>query len=324
MTTDANYQTDTARQNGVSNGVADPLSFNKALHQATIIGTAFAQFIANQGISVDDTNLANLVAAFQSAIASGSGATYADRVAHAFFAQADIGQMDLCRPQTAPAAATYAAGDAGNLSGDYRYREVFVTGYVNANGSYFVSGFSPAASRSSTDVSPSSQRVSITNLPIGTAGCIGRAIYRSAAGGATGSEQFCGIIWDNATTTYTDNKVDSQLGAGIPAVQGTAIPAAVPTANTTGTNLCKWISAALPAAWSSSAPYTESVNVAGVHAADKLIISPVYDSDPEIRQAQREAWNMVVKIDVTEGAIIATCDEDVPAVIIPIQIEVIR
>ena len=237
MTTDSNYSTDAARINGVQEGVADPLSFNKAVHQATIMAAAAAQYLANQGQSFDDTNLPNLITALAKSIVSGSGISFADRTAHGLFSEADIGQLTFCPPQPAPAAATYAIGGTGNLLGGFHYREVLISGYVNPDGTYFVRGFSPAVQRSSYDVSLSSQQVSITNLPVGSAGCIGRAIYRSATNGAAGTEQYCGIIWDNTTTTYTDNLVDAQLGTGMPSVQGMAIPAAVPTANTTGTSL---------------------------------------------------------------------------------------
>lgn len=237
MTADADYSTDPARLNGATNGVADPKSFNKAVHQATILVTALAQFIANQGNSFDDTNLANIITALAKAIVSGSGVSFADRIAHGLFSTADIGSLSFCPAQSVPSAATYTAGSAGNLLGNYRYREVLISGYLNTDGTYFVRGFSPATSRSNYDVSPSSQQVNITNIPLGSTGCIARAIYRSAAGGSAGSEKFCGIIWDNTTRTYTDNLIDAQLGTGMPTVLGTAIPANVPTSNTTGTTL---------------------------------------------------------------------------------------
>lgn len=238
MMSDADYIASTERVSGVQSGtIANPLLANKIWYQTSIMAAAIAQFIANQGINVDDTNLNNLVTTITKSIVSGSGSPYADRVAHGLFAGADIGDMDFCQPQNAPLSAIYSTSSAGNLLGGYHYREVLISGYVNSDGTYFVRGFSPAVSRSSYDVSPSSQKVSITNLPVGSASCIGRAIYRSSANGATGSEKFCGVIWDNVTTTYTDNMVDSQLGTGMPTVQGAAIPANVPISNTTGTSM---------------------------------------------------------------------------------------
>ena len=247
MTADADYSTDSARLNGATNGIADPLSFNKAIHQATIFVVALAQYIANQGNTFDDTNLANIITALGKAIISGSGVSFADRIAHGLFSTADIGSLSFCPAQAVPAAATYIVGSAGNLLGNYRYREVLISGYNNIDGTRFVAGLSPATSRTSYDVSPSSQQVSITNLPLGSTGCIGRANYRSAAGGAAGSEKYCGIIWDNTTTTYTDNLIDAQLGTGMPTVLGTAIPANVPTSNTTGTTLTAIPNGTMPA-----------------------------------------------------------------------------
>lgn len=237
MTTDTDYNADAARLSGVVAGKADPLSANKAWHQSTIMAAAIAQYMANQGVNSDDTNLLNLVSALAASFATPGGTSYADRIAHALQAAADVGQIGFCPAQPTPAAATYTASGTGNLNGAYIYREVLISGYKNPDGSYFVRGFSPAASRGSADASPASQQVVITNLPLGTAGCIGRAIYRSAAGGAAASEQFCGIVWDNTARTFTDNLVDSQLGAGMPEVQGMAIPAAVPVGNMTGTTL---------------------------------------------------------------------------------------
>lgn len=288
MTPDASYGADAARVSGAQpNSMADPLSSNKAWHQATIMTAAIAQYIANQGVSIDDTNLPNLVAAIAASITSPAGISFADRIAHALQAAADIGQISLCPAQPTPPAATYAATGTGNLNGAYIYREVLISGYKNPDGTYFVRGFSPAASRSAADVSPASQQVTITNLPTGSSGCIGRAIYRSAAGGAAGSEQFCGVVWDNTATTYTDNKVDSQLGTGMPTVQGTAIPAAVPTANTTGTTLSvsqilnavaksTLVPATLTAVgWTgSSAPYSQALSIAAATATSANELLP--------------------------------------------------
>ncbi len=238
MTTDEHYTSDTTRMNGAQiNTPADPYSFNKSMHQATIMASAIAQFMANNGTSSDDSNQENLTAAIAKAFVAVGMITYADRAAHGFLGNADVGPIAFCPKQPTPSKATYAAGTAGNLLGSYHYREVLISGYKNLDGTYYVNGFSPAAKRSSYDISPKSQQVVISNLPLGSAGCIGRAIYRSAAGGAAGSEKFCGVIWDNTTTTHTDNLTDLQLGAGMPTVQGKAIPASVPTANTTGTTL---------------------------------------------------------------------------------------
>lgn len=152
------------------------------------------------------------------------------------------GTLQLPFPQTAPAAPTIAdSGNAGNLNGKYDWVVVLITGFQRQDGSYFVTGFAPSADSSQLTVTNHS--INLTNIAIGTSVIIGRAIYRTAAGGAAGTEKFVGVIWDNSTTTFIDNIADALLGTGmptttsLPAVYGTAIPASVPTGNTTGTFL---------------------------------------------------------------------------------------
>jgi hypothetical protein len=70
MTSDANYPTNPATINGMTNGLADPTVFNKAVHQGTIMAAALAQYMANQGQNASDTNLANLITALTASIAS--------------------------------------------------------------------------------------------------------------------------------------------------------------------------------------------------------------------------------------------------------------
>lgn len=164
------------------------------------------------------------------------------QLANLFSALLDAGALQFVGPQSTPAAPTAAAsGTAGNLNGAYMWTVVLVTGWKQGDGSYFVSGFAP--SPASTSLSLANQEANLSAIATGTSVVIGRAIYRTAAGGASGSEKFAGIIWDNTTTTWTDNIADANLGTGMPtstsspAAYGTAIPAAVPASNTTGTYL---------------------------------------------------------------------------------------
>lgn len=164
-------------------------------------------------------------------------------------ALADVGLLQLAGPQTTPTVPTVAAsGTAGNLNGAYIYKVVTVTGWPQSDGSYYVSGFVPSAATSPVTITNNS--ANIMAIAVGTGPTIARAIYRTAAGGAAGTEKFVGIIWDNVTTSFVDNLADPNLGTGmpgsgtIPAAYGTAIPANVPTGNTTGT----WLNfASLPA-----------------------------------------------------------------------------
>lgn len=106
-----------------------------------------------------------------------------------------------------PVAPTVSLGAAGVLTGVYRYRYTFVS----------AAGESPGGTVSAT-VSPSAQQVSIIAIAAGLANVVtGRNLYRTAAGGAAGTEKLVATIADNTTTTFTDNLADGSLGANYPA-----------------------------------------------------------------------------------------------------------
>lgn len=54
---DATYTAKTQRLNGVSGGLADPSMHNKLFRQTSVMVTAFAQFMANQGQTLSDTDV---------------------------------------------------------------------------------------------------------------------------------------------------------------------------------------------------------------------------------------------------------------------------
>jgi hypothetical protein len=77
--------------------------------------------------------------------------------------------------------------------------------------------------------------------------------------------------------------------------------------------------------WSSSAPYTNTITVSGMLASDSNFpVSPVYSTDKATRTAQAEAWGKVSMIAAGANLITVTCDEEIPATAIPIQITVVR
>lgn len=76
--------------------------------------------------------------------------------------------------------------------------------------------------------------------------------------------------------------------------------------------------------WTGSGPYTQTVAVSGILAADMPHITPVYDAANATAIAQKEAWNCVSKAEAAAGGIKFTCFEDKPTTAIPIQIEVMR
>lgn len=77
--------------------------------------------------------------------------------------------------------------------------------------------------------------------------------------------------------------------------------------------------------WSgSSAPYTQTVSVAGILSSDNPIVDAVLNNDISVAKEQLEAWGCVSKIITNNGNITATCYEDKPTVSIPIQLKVVR
>ena len=125
------------------------------------------------------------------------------------------------------AAPTVATGSSGVLTGAYQYLVTFTD----------AAGETTAGPASAT-VNPSSQEVSLTNIPTGVSGTItGRKVYRTKAGGST--FYLLTTIGDNTTTTYADNTPDSSLPSTQPPTTSTAgaiNPTNLDTALTTPTN----------------------------------------------------------------------------------------
>jgi uncharacterized phage protein gp47/JayE len=90
---------------------------------------------------------------------------------------------------------------AGNLNGLYEYLVTFVT----ASGETVPSAESNA-------VSPVSQQVNLTAIPIGGPGTTARRIYRSLNG--SGVYRRITEIANNTATTFTDNVTDAVMNAG--------------------------------------------------------------------------------------------------------------
>lgn len=134
-----------------------------------------------------------------------------------------------------PGAPTVATGASGVLTGAYLYKITFVDDYGETSGG-----------TESASVSPSSQQVNLTAIPTGPTGVTARKVYRTASGGATGTEKLVHTISDNTTTTYTDNTADGSLGANVPTSNtatahpmsgDTLLPIVSVSLNTTTTNL---------------------------------------------------------------------------------------
>ena len=76
--------------------------------------------------------------------------------------------------------------------------------------------------------------------------------------------------------------------------------------------------------WSSSAPYTLTLNVSGILESDYPHISPVYSDTLDTAKTQKEAWEKVSRAKTAADSIIFYCYEEKPTTDIPIQIEVNR
>ncbi|MEM7828031.1 MAG: hypothetical protein QW561_01680, partial [Candidatus Aenigmatarchaeota archaeon] len=105
----------------------------------------------------------------------------------------------ISAPGTAP---TLTVGEAGNLTGTYKYKVTF----LNAEGTE--SGSSPA----SAEITVSGQKINLSNIPTSPDGQVAkRRIYRF--GGTLTDYYLVATINDNTTTTYTDNLPDTDVGA---------------------------------------------------------------------------------------------------------------
>ena len=114
---------------------------------------------------------------------------------------AAIRDAGFAAPGTVP---TLAAGAAGILVGNYRYKITFLYDSNDAEESN--------ASAASAALLTASQQIDLSAIPTGAAGSgvTGRNIYRTTSEGT--SYAFVAKIANNTATTYTDNLADSALG----------------------------------------------------------------------------------------------------------------
>lgn len=114
-----------------------------------------------------------------------------------------------------PAVGAFAAaeGSSGLLSvGAYKWVVTFVTSLGETLASAEIGATLAASKQASLTAVP----IAPTGVGSGVSGVIARKIYRTKAGGATGTEKLVGEIADNTTTTFADNIADGSLGASIP------------------------------------------------------------------------------------------------------------
>lgn len=76
--------------------------------------------------------------------------------------------------------------------------------------------------------------------------------------------------------------------------------------------------------WSEAAPYTQTVNVNGILATDRVHWGVVYSGDAETKLSQKEAFVLVDDLDSAAGHVTFTCFEEKPEVDLTVQLEVNR
>lgn len=117
------------------------------------------------------------------------------------------------RKPAAPTVALISPAAAGNVdNGTHRYRVTFVTA-IGATEAGDVSEVVTVADKTVNG------KVTVSNIPIGSASVTSRKLYRTIASGS--DYLLLTTIADNTTTTYTDNTADSGLGAGAPSTNTT-------------------------------------------------------------------------------------------------------
>jgi hypothetical protein len=135
-------------------------------------------------------NTTNSTTAFDVQNAAGATILSADTTNNRVNINGDLNLVQVSAPASAP---TVATGTAGSLTGTYYY----VVTYITANGE---TNYGPASS----SVSPSSQQVNLTSIPVSSSGLVtGRKIYRGTS--ASGPFSLTATINDNTTTSQSDN-----------------------------------------------------------------------------------------------------------------------
>ena len=76
--------------------------------------------------------------------------------------------------------------------------------------------------------------------------------------------------------------------------------------------------------WSDTAPYTQTISVAGVLASDAPHYGVVYTAGLESAMAEKDAFAMVDDLDAGEGSVTLTCFAEKPGIDLTIQMEVNR
>lgn len=109
-------------------------------------------------------------------------------------------------PSLSLTAPSVAAGTTGLPNGVYKCAVTFVTAAGETR-------IGPEVT-----ITVTSKQILWSSIPLGNVveGVLERKLYRTAAGGASGTEKLVTTLSDNTTTTFTDNVADGSLGAAAP------------------------------------------------------------------------------------------------------------
>lgn len=91
LMSDSAYDTNASVLSGYTTGMADPTVDSKVAHQSTMMAAVIAQFMANQGYNVSDTDFNTLLSIVTNSFASIS------------YVNAALGRISVYNPVTNPA-----------------------------------------------------------------------------------------------------------------------------------------------------------------------------------------------------------------------------
>lgn len=80
----------------------------------------------------------------------------------------------------------------------------------------------------------------------------------------------------------------------------------------------------LASLWSSSAPYTQTLNISGILSTDSPFVDVVLSSTTETAINQIDAFSCISKIETSDGSVTATCFSYKPSINVPIKLKVVR
>ena len=113
-------------------------------------------------------------------------------------------------------------------------------------------------------------------------------------------------VIDNLTSTSTTSALSANQGKVLKSMVDALLDVKTATIGTTWTG--------------SSAPYTQTVTVSGVTAADNPAIVPVYSGTNATAILEKTAWSAISKAETGTGNIVFTCFEEKPVTAINIEI----